>query len=58
MIGKLPPRVLASGLSVIGSLAGYYLAKQLQKETVPFTLLGGFAGTVLAYQLHEKPQET
>ncbi|MDR6239933.1 hypothetical protein [Aureibacter tunicatorum] len=42
--------VVASGISVAGSLAGYYMAPD-PKEKIPYMLIGGFLGTVLAAAL-------
>ena len=41
-----------AGLALVGSMAGFLMAKRLEiKEYYPFVLLGGFLGTTLGEEL-------
>ena len=40
-------KAIVSSLTLIASLAAYYYAKSLQKDAVPYVMIGGFAGAWL-----------
>jgi len=35
---------LVSAFTLVGTLAFYYYSKHKQKDTVPYTIIGGFVG--------------
>ena len=40
--------LIHSGLSALGSLIGYYKAKEKGKHEIPAMLVGGFVGTLIS----------
>ena len=49
---KLSKNSKKAGLALVGSMAGFLMAKRLEiKEYYPFVLLGGFLGTTLGEEL-------
>ena len=40
-------KAIVSTLTLAASLTGYYYAKSVTKDTVPFTMIGGFVGAVI-----------
>lgn len=41
---KVSERKFVSAFTLVGTLAFYYYSKQQHKDSVPYTLLGGFLG--------------
>ena len=40
-------KAIVSTLTLATSLASYYYAKSFGKDTVPYTMIGGFVGAVI-----------
>lgn len=40
-------KAIVSTLTLAASLASYYYAKSVTKDTVPYTMIGGFIGAVI-----------
>jgi hypothetical protein len=40
-------KAIVSTLTLAASLASYYYAKSVTKDTVPYTMIGGFVGAVI-----------
>jgi uncharacterized membrane protein YfcA len=40
-------KAIVSTITVVASLTGYYYAKSIGKETLPFTMIGGYLGAVI-----------
>lgn len=39
-------KTIVSALTLIGSLATYYYAKEQDKDVVPYVMVGGFVGAI------------
>ncbi|PTB97995.1 hypothetical protein C9994_00110 [Marivirga lumbricoides] len=56
---KLSKNTQKAGLALMGSMAGFLLAKQLKIEDYyPFILLGGFLGNTVGEELIPEKQPT
>jgi hypothetical protein len=40
-------KAIVSTLTLAASLASYYYARSIAKDTVPYTMIGGFVGAVI-----------
>jgi hypothetical protein len=40
-------KAIVSTITLAASLASYYYAKSVTKDTVPYTMIGGFVGAVI-----------
>lgn len=47
-------KTIVSTLTLFTSLASYCYAKEAQKDTVPFMMIGGFLGAVVGEVIYEK----
>ena len=56
---KLSKNTKKAGLALIGSMAGFLMAKQLRIEDYyPFILLGGFLGNTIGEELIPEESQT
>lgn len=44
-------------MTLFTSLASYWYAKEAQKDTVPFMMIGGFIGAVIGEVIFEKTKK-
>lgn len=44
-------KAIVSTITLAASLASYYYAKSVTKDTVPYTMIGGFVGAVIGVPL-------
>lgn len=51
-------KTIVSTLTLLSSLASYSYAKEANKDTVPFMLVGGFIGAVVGEIIFEKIKST
>ncbi len=47
-------KTIASGFTLLASMICYHYAKQAQKDTVPYVMLGGFVGAIVGELIFEK----
>ena len=47
-------KTIVSTMTLFTSLASYWYAKEAQKDTVPFMLVGGFIGAVIGEVIFER----
>jgi uncharacterized membrane protein YfcA len=47
-------KTIVSTMTLFTSLASYWYAKEAQKDTVPFIMIGGFIGAVIGEVIFEK----
>jgi hypothetical protein len=40
-------KAIVSTLTLVASLASYYYARSIARDTVPYTMIGGFVGAVI-----------
>jgi uncharacterized membrane protein YfcA len=40
-------KTIVSSLTLIGSLTSYFYAKTVEKDTLPFVMVGGFIGAMI-----------
>ncbi|MBL4898599.1 MAG: hypothetical protein JKX76_03005 [Colwellia sp.] len=52
------PHLIISGLSMVGSLSGYYYAKRKGQEYIPALLIGGFIGAVIGEALVKRSEKS
>lgn len=45
---EVSDKLISGGLNILGSLMGYYVAKEREMPEVPALLIGGLAGTFIA----------
>jgi uncharacterized membrane protein YfcA len=46
-------KTIVSTMTLFTSLASYWYAKEAQKDTVPFMMIGGFIGAVIGEVIFE-----
>jgi uncharacterized membrane protein YeaQ/YmgE (transglycosylase-associated protein family) len=46
MQNNMKEKTIVSALTLIGSLATYYYAKEQNKDVVPYVMVGGFVGAI------------
>lgn len=51
-------KTIVSTMTLFTSLASYWYAKEAQKDTVPFMMIGGFIGAVIGEIIFEKSKDT
>ena len=49
--------MIHSTAAFIGSLLGYYIAQDTERDRIPMMMLGGFAAGCIAHLLLEKKEE-
>lgn len=47
-------KTIVSTMTLFTSLASYWYAKEAQKDTVPYMMIGGFIGAVIGEVIFEK----
>lgn len=47
-------KAIVSTMTLLASLLAYWYAKETQKDSVPYVMLGGFLGSVIGEVLVEK----
>lgn len=50
-------KTIVSTMTLFTSLASYWYAKEAQKDTVPFMMIGGFIGAVIGEVIFEKTKK-
>ncbi len=40
-------KTIVSGVTLVASLAAYFYAREVQKDAVPYVMVGGFFGALL-----------
>ena len=51
-------KTIVSTVTLLTSLVAYWYSKQVQKDSVPYVMMGGFIGSILGETIAEKVRKS